>query len=109
MLENEELIPLSELPHRLPRRKGKRISLSTLYRWRNRGLRGVRLEVTYRLGQPCTIMEAVARFDRAVTLAIEGPRLLPVASEAPPRAAHELAKRRLAKALSPKKSGATGM
>ncbi len=98
MIEDEELIPLCELPNRLPKRNGKQINISTIYRWRNRGLRGVRLEVTYRLGQPCTSLEALKRFDLAVTTAIEGPKVLG-AKHTNNRQAHELAKRKLAKKL----------
>ena len=99
MIEDEELIPLCELPNRLPKRNGKQINISTIYRWRNRGLRGVRLEVNYRLGQPCTSLEALKRFDMAVTAAIEGPKVGGI-QPANNRQAHELAKRKLAKKLS---------
>lgn len=43
----QELIALRELPKLLPKRpNGKRVHLATIYRWIQRGVRGVRLRAT---------------------------------------------------------------
>lgn len=64
-LESEQLIPLKDVPllDILPvRRAGKRLSLCTLYRWANQGLRGRRLETLKIGGQRCTSIPALQRF-----------------------------------------------
>jgi hypothetical protein len=38
------LIPIRELPDLLPRKRGKKFCLRTIYRWINAGARGKRLE-----------------------------------------------------------------
>ena len=95
--ENESLLALSELPKYLERRDGRRPSVATLYRWISRGLNGVQLEVLYRAGRPYSSVEALRRFDEAVTVAKLGqvPRVMK-SSPAIAAAAHERAKRRLA-------------
>jgi len=35
------LIPIDELPKKLPRRNGKQVHRSTIYRWIDRGIKGV--------------------------------------------------------------------
>lgn len=47
------------LPHR---RRGSRPHVATLYRWAQRGLRGVRLETLRVGGTLCTSVEALQRF-----------------------------------------------
>ena len=44
------------------RRRGKRPHVATLYRWAQRGLRGVRLETIRVGGTLCTSVEAIQRF-----------------------------------------------
>lgn len=78
--QTEELVVLKELPKRLPRRDGKQINLSTIYRWKNKGLYGVRLETCYHAGIQHTSLEAVGRFDEAVTIAKNGPYIGPPTS-----------------------------
>ncbi len=97
--ENESLLALSELPKYLERRDGRRPSVATLYRWISRGLNGVHLEVLYRAGRPYSSVEALRRFDEAVTVAKLGqcPRVLP-SSTGIATTAHERAKRKLATA-----------
>jgi hypothetical protein len=61
----ERLITLAEVPRLnwLPiRRGGKRLHLSTVYRWVQRGLRGVRLETIQFGGTQCTTEAALLRF-----------------------------------------------
>jgi hypothetical protein len=56
------LIPLREVPEYLPRRKGKRIAYSTIFRWCQRGIRGKRLETCRIGGMRFTSREAIDRF-----------------------------------------------
>jgi len=62
-LSNEELIALRDLPKHLPPRpNGKRIHISAIYRWIQRGVRGVRLESVRIGGTTYTSEEALQRF-----------------------------------------------
>jgi len=66
MLHDESLITLTEAARLLPRMNGKRIAVSTLWRWATAGVRGVRLE-TRRLGRRIlTSAEALERFTAAL-------------------------------------------
>lgn len=65
---NETLISLTEAARRLPGRP----NITTVWRWRNRGVRGVRLETILSGGRRFTSVEAIARFHRAVTAASDG-------------------------------------
>ena len=61
----EQLIRLADVPKLkwLPtRRGGKRLHLSTVYRWEQQGLRGVRLEIVQAGGTRCTTEAALLRF-----------------------------------------------
>ncbi len=64
---DEKLFPLIDLPKHLPKKRGKRLSKATPYRWKSVGLAGVKLEVAYIQGEAHTSLEAVDRFNRAVT------------------------------------------
>ena len=94
MLESEHLIPISDVPDYLPKRNGKKINLSTVYRWRHAGLRGIRLEWCIHGGIPCSSTEAIARFDRAVSEKIVGRQVSSTTPAAQSRA-HDIAKQRL--------------
>jgi uncharacterized protein DUF1580 len=60
---HENLISLADVPGHLPdRRGGKRPHVSCIYRWAQRGLRGVRLEVLQCGGTKVTSLEALQRF-----------------------------------------------
>ena len=62
-ISTEAVVTLTEATHHLPRRrKGKRCAVSTLYRWADRGVRGVRLETIQVGGTKCTSWEALQRF-----------------------------------------------
>ena len=62
-LATEDLIPTLDIPLRLPpRTSGRRIHPSTVYRWIQRGVRGVRLEVIRIGGTTYTSVEALQRF-----------------------------------------------
>ncbi len=68
-VQNENVIPLSEVANFVPRRRGKPINLSTVYRWVVRGIRGVRLERVQIGGLTYTSVEAIERFFETLTLA----------------------------------------
>ena len=64
-IAHEQLFSLTEAVRCLPlprRRKGARPHVSTLYRWAQRGCRGVRLETIRCGGTLCTSVEALQRF-----------------------------------------------
>lgn len=67
-LQTESLVSLSEACSLLPRRRaGKRPHIATLYRWSERGCRGVRLETLQIGGTRCTSREALQRFCETLT------------------------------------------
>jgi len=62
-IANEHLIPVRDVPRRLPRRpNGKTVHISAVYRWIQRGVRGVRLEAIRIGGTAYTSEEALQRF-----------------------------------------------
>ena len=62
-IAKESLISLHEIPQRLPpRRSGRPVHMSTVYRWIQRGVRGVRLEAVRIGGILSTSREALQRF-----------------------------------------------
>jgi len=69
-IRNEELIRLSDVPSlkNLPRREdGRRLHISTIYRWTTAGVRGVRLETVQVGGTRCTSEDALQRFFNELT------------------------------------------
>ena len=94
--EKERVVAFSKVPAHVEESTGRRMNIATLYRWRNQGLHGVRLEVVYILGKPHTSIEALRRFDELVTAAKMAPTI-PMAKATPKQAAraHERAKARL--------------
>ncbi|HOW71915.1 MAG TPA: DUF1580 domain-containing protein [Phycisphaerae bacterium] len=59
----EHLIPIRNVPHRLPPRPtGRRVHISAVYRWIQRGVRGVQLETIRIGGTSYTSIEALQRF-----------------------------------------------
>lgn len=66
-LQTEQLIPLRDVPRRLPvRPNGKKLHISAVYRWASRGVRGVKLETTRIGGGTYTSIEALQRFTDAL-------------------------------------------
>lgn len=62
-LETENLLSLHDVPKILPPRpNGKRVHISAIYRWAQRGIRGQRLEVIRVGGTTYTSREALQRF-----------------------------------------------
>ena len=98
-IHDETLILISQVPKELPKRNGKRLNLSTVYRWKQRGLDGVILETCYVGGQQFTSLEALRRFDEAVTAAKNGARITPMREATPAQRdrAHDRAKQKLLK------------
>jgi hypothetical protein len=75
----ETLITFREATRSLPRRRGGHpTNLSTLYRWRQMGCRGVRLEFTMVGATRCTSREALQRFFDRLTEAAESRQAGPV-------------------------------
>ncbi len=67
-LRSESLMTFAELVKSIPRRRQNRpIALSTLHRWRQNGIRKVRLETVRVGGSWMTSMEAYHRFIHRVT------------------------------------------
>ncbi len=66
-IQCEKVLSLREVREILPRKRGKPLHLSSVYRWTSEGLRGVRLETAQLGGQCCTSMEALQRFFDALT------------------------------------------
>lgn len=72
-LNHETVVALADVPARLPsRRRGKRPHVSCIYRWAQRGCRGIRLETIQIGGTSCTSLEALQRFFEALTAARDG-------------------------------------
>lgn len=62
-ITQEEVLSLTEATKRVPRRRqGKRPNVATMYRWAQRGCKGVRLETIQVGGTKCTSVEALQRF-----------------------------------------------
>jgi hypothetical protein len=69
---DEHLLPLSEVPHLIPRPKGRQVHISTIYRWSTTGLRGVVLETLQTGATRATSREALGRFFAQLTAANQG-------------------------------------
>jgi hypothetical protein len=67
-IQSETLLTFAEAVHTLPGRP----HLSTLHRWRLRGVRGIRLETCLIGGRRFTSREALERFSAATTAAANG-------------------------------------
>lgn len=61
-LEKEQAITLAEVPRYIPKRRGKKVHYSTVYRWTTKGARGRLLESVLIGGLRYTTVEAVGRF-----------------------------------------------
>ncbi len=69
----ETLIALADVPAHLPnRRGGRRPHVSCIYRWVQRGCRGIKLEAIQIGGTCCTSLEALQRFFERLTAARNG-------------------------------------
>ena len=69
-VNTEHILTLAQLARRLPaRRLGRPVHVSTLHRWRNTGVRGVRLECVRIGGMWHTSLEAYQRWVERLTAA----------------------------------------
>jgi Protein of unknown function (DUF1580) len=62
IVTSEDLLPINGVPKFLEKRIGKRINLSTVYRWKTRGICGVRLETVSVGGGSFTTPDAMNEF-----------------------------------------------
>lgn len=68
-IESEDLLSLPQAAAEIkPRRK----HVSTLHRWRLKGVRGIKLETVMVGGHRCTSAQAIDRFHHRVTAAADG-------------------------------------
>jgi hypothetical protein len=69
----EDVIPLGQVPADIPSRQpGKRVNVSTVWRWAMHGCRGVRLETVVIGGGRFTSREAIQRFAERLSEARTG-------------------------------------
>jgi hypothetical protein len=69
----EQAIPLSLAAREIPNRRGDRgVNVATIWRWMQRGIRGIKLETILIGGQRMTTREAMRRFFAATTEAADG-------------------------------------
>ena len=67
-ITNEQLVPIRQVPQRLPpHSNGKTVHVSAVYRWIQRGVRGVQLEAIRIGGTTYTSAEALQRFADQLT------------------------------------------
>ncbi len=67
-LAHESVLSLTDAVEHLPQRRGGRsVHVATLYRWAQRGVRGVKLEALQVGGTKCTSIEALQRFFERLT------------------------------------------
>lgn len=71
-IHTEKLLRLVKVPADLERRTGKPLNASTVYRWTNRGIAGIKLETILIGGTRYTSAEALNRFFTQSTLAKQG-------------------------------------
>jgi hypothetical protein len=72
-LSHESVVSLTDATKHLPQRRGGRaVHVATLYRWAQRGVRGVRLEILQVGGTKCTSLEALQRFFERLGAAANG-------------------------------------
>jgi hypothetical protein len=68
-ISKQQILTLKEAIAVVPKIDGKRPSLGSLYRWVNKGIRGVRLEVISIGGRTCTTRESLNMFFNEVAQA----------------------------------------
>src|SRR5262245_4075347 len=69
---SEQLLTLSAAAREIPGPSGRGLHVSTLWRWMQRGVRGIRLETVMIGGIRYTSREALERFIAATTAAADG-------------------------------------
>jgi hypothetical protein len=94
----DELIPLGRVPDLLPPGPhGKRPHVSAVFRWVQRGIRGVRLRAVQAAGRRCTTRRWISEFFAALSEATGLPTAQP-RSPAARKRSHEQADRVLTEA-----------
>jgi hypothetical protein len=68
----KDFIPLAEAPDHFPRRRGKKVSLATVYRWTQSGCNGIRLHTVMVGGVRYTSPLAIEQFVANLTAARDG-------------------------------------
>lgn len=69
-MNSEELVPVCDVPRWFHRcTVGRRVRLSTVYRWMNRGVHGVRLRAVHRAGRVCITLDDLEDFLRLTSIA----------------------------------------
>ena len=87
-IKNETMRPLSDACKEIEGRP----HVSTLHRWRLRGVRGQKLETVLIGGRRFTSLEALDRFIRATTAAADDKRVVPSATARSANVDRELAR-----------------
>ena len=73
-ISKESLFSLTEAAAQVPRRRaGRKCHVATVYRWAQRGVRGIRLETIQVGGTRCTSRQAMQRFFEALTVQSAAP------------------------------------
>lgn len=62
ILDGEQLVAISEVPNLMPPRRGRKLHMSTVYRWVLKGARGKVLDSAMLGGLRYTSLEALQRF-----------------------------------------------
>ena len=88
-IQNETLIPFKDLPGWCEQNLSRRISPSTLHRWRLRGCRGIKLETLLIGGTRTTSAEALQRFFLETTRIQDGEPEAPSTACHTPKVSHE--------------------
>ena len=69
-LTREQLVPFRDVPNLLPPvRRGRKPHVASIFRWAERGLKGVKLEYLQVGGVRCTSIQALQRFFERITFA----------------------------------------
>ncbi len=89
-ITSETILTLADAAKSLPKRSGRRIHTSTVYRWSQRGCRGIRLETAQLGGSRVTSVEALQRFVERLTAA--DPRISTPMAVTPARRRREIAR-----------------
>lgn len=80
-IERESLVSIRDVPRQIPpRRSGRRVHISAVYRWLGRGVRGVKLEAIKIGGTTYTSLEALQRFAERLSEPSTQPRSGPTSS-----------------------------
>ena len=71
-ISTEKLIEINKVPKEVERLTGSRPSLQTVYRWRQKGVAGIKLETLFVNGKSYVSLESLNRFFVQSALAKQG-------------------------------------